>query len=230
MIVALFKTRDLPALAAYRHHDGWEVSLSEDDTCFVRLRHTDSEEELLPLPCLKRWILSENSQLIPVGKTLPERTLPTLSWLPLHNLLPAIPLASKDNEEFFGHLSFTLRADTELREPAGLVLDFSTFANWVETAPEPRLNRLTFAVSEEGKVIVLGTPLPPLSGASIYQESQILLPSGLALPPYILPEDLSEGSREFLMIEKDGTVHRIGSELFITASRAAVRLTSRSLN
>jgi len=230
MIVALFKTRDLPSLADYRHEDGLEVAFTEDETCFVRLPQTEKfEQTLRRLPCLKRWSLQENSQLIPAGKTLPERVLPSLSWLPLHTLLPAVPIPPKENESFFGHLSFSLRADTEIREPSGLILPFPDFASWVETAPSPRLDRLRFALSEQGRAIVLGQPLPPLAGISVYLKNQILIPSGFALPPYILSEDLTGSPNETLFIEGNGVFHRISNELFVDVSRAAVRLTTRSL-
>lgn len=230
MIILLFKTRDLSSLATYRHQDDWEVAFTEEDTCFVRLPISESVEQIIQsLPCLKSWSLQENSQLIPTGKTLPEEILPPLSWLPLHTLLPAVPVSPKENEPFFGHLSFSLLADTEIREPSGLILAFSHFKRWVETAPAVRLSPLRFALSEQGQVIILGQPLPPLNGLSLYLKDQILLPSGSTLPKYILPEDLANTPNEILYIENDGTFHRISNELFVDVSRAAVRLTSRSL-
>ena len=230
MIIALFKTEDLPSLASHRHHDGWEVGLSEGDTCFLRVANTPFHEKVLSvLPCLKRWTLDEKGQLIPIGKSLPELELPPLNWLPLHTLLPAIPASVSENETFFGNLFFFLQADTQIREPTAIRLPFSTFAKWAETASSIRLARLTFAVSENHEVLVLGTPLPPLNGQSLYSDGQLLIPCGFALPPFFLADEIPVSRDQRLLVESDHSVHVIGSELFVQASRAAIRLTSHSI-
>ena len=230
MIVALFKAEDLPSLAAHRHRDDWEVGLSEDGTCFLRVPQSSSNQDHLGvLPCLKRWTVDESGNLIPFGKSLPEGQLPQLNWLPLSSLLPAIPATVSENEDFFGHLSFSLIPDSHSKEPQALRLSLSTLAQWAETAPAVRLDRLKFAVSENDDTLILGTPLPPLQGRTYYQDHQLLIPCGFALPSYLLAEDLNASRDQLLLIEDDHTVHTIGSELFVPASRAAIRLTSHSL-
>lgn len=230
MFIVLLKKSDLGALASHRHRDGWEIALSSDDACFLKVQPGSRNEELLAhLPCLKRWTLDEKERLIPLGKSLPEIILPHLDWFPLATLLPLTSTKVRQNEPFFGHLGLALIPATQPQPPAALRLPFQKFAAWADTAPAPRLAPLTFALSDSGDALVIGQPLPPLPGQTFYRDGQILIPCGRALPDFILAKNLATQRSQLLLIELDNTVHHIESELCLPATRGTIRTTASSL-
>lgn len=230
MNVVTLKSRDLAALAPHRHRDGWEIAMSENDTCFLKVPPTtQNENSLAILPCLNRWTLEKSDHLIPLGKQLPTATLPPLSWLPLASLLPITTTKIQENETFFGHLGFALIPSHKNHPATALRLPFQIFSTWADTAPTPRLAQLTFALSDTQETLVIGSPLPPLPGQTYYQIHQLLIPCGLALPDFILAQDLATSPDQLLLIDHENTIHTIPRELCLPATRSTIRTTARAL-
>ena len=229
MFIIQLKSSDLTSLAPYRHLENWEIGMASDETCYLRAPDdAETSEKLILIPALKRWTLAAGNKLIPLGKQLPDTLLPDLPWLPLANLLPLTSTRVLENEAFFGHLGFSLIKSSVIRAPSALLLPFKLFAHWAETAPAPRLDRLQFALSDSGQALIVGTPLPPLSGQTFYQDHNLLTPSGYTLPNYILPQDLTHQS-DLTLIDQDNIIFQISHELFIPASRSAIRATANAL-
>jgi hypothetical protein len=233
VLVVTLKSRDLAALAPHRHRDGWEIAMSENDTCFLKIPPTtQNENSLTLLPCLTRWTLDQKGQknhLIPLGKQLPTAILPPLPWLPLASFLPLTTTKIQENETFFGHLGFALIPSHQNQPATALRLPFQTFSTWAETAPAPRLAQLTFALSDTQETLVIGSPLPPLPGQTYYQIHQLLIPCGLALPDFILAQDLATSPEQLHLIDRDSTVHSIPRELCLPATRSTIRTTAHAL-
>lgn len=230
MFIALVKSNDLASLAPHRHRDGWKVAVHGDGTCFLKLpQSAENEEYFAHLPCLKRWTLDDRNRLTPPGKELPDALLPELAWLPLASLLPITSTEIRENEPFFGHLGFSLIESSKEMDPSALLLPFHSFSTWAENAPFPRLSKIKYALCNSGQALITGPPLPPLAGQTFYRNHKLLIPSGYALPSFIRAEDLTRGNDQILLIDPDNTVHTIGSELFLPATRSSIRTTSNSL-
>lgn len=229
--LALLAAADLPAVGPHRHRDAWEVAQESDDNWLLKVPNTTENTAILgKLPCLQRWHLEVTNKLVPFGKSLPNKALPSLSWLPVSTILPVIPERSQTNEQFFGHVSFSLVPASQPREIDAIRLPFSDFASWAELAPAFRLHRLNFALSSEGLALVLGTPPPPLPAECYYLCGKLLIPSGYGLPNHLSPHFLEARSDHYLLVEKDSSVHSIGAELLVPATRSSVRLTSGSFS
>ncbi len=234
-IVALLRSGDLPLLAHHRHLEGWEVAPESVEYSLLRSSWTEGNfKHFSRLPFLKRWSMSPDGTLIPFGRTLPERVLPALPWQSLSSVLPVLPAAVRSTEYFFELLPFSLVASVEEVASVAMTLSLDHFAAWAETAGAPRLNILSFAISNGGESLVVGNPLPPLVGQSYYQQGRLLIPCGWALPPHIWHEHLSSvleaSQNHFVLIRPEGQVEIIAKELCLPASRAAIRLTHQSLS
>jgi hypothetical protein len=229
VFVIHLKSSDLASLAPHRHRDGWEIAVADGETCFLKAPlNPQTEEQLAHLPSLMRWTLEHGNQLVPLDKQLPDSLIPDLPWLPLASLLPLTTTRLRENEAFFGHLGFALIQTSTNTAPSALFLDFNQLAAWAETAPEPRLTQLKFAVSDSGQALIIGTPLPPLPGKTFHQNQRLLIPSGLALPDFILAQDITRDAH-LTLIDQDGMIHHISQELLLPASRSTIRTTALAL-
>ena len=98
---------------------------------------------------------------------------------------------------------------------------------YVISAPQIRIDRFAFALSERSEVLVRGTPLPPLPGRSYFESNGLFLPVGWRLDPDVgtaVTRQVMKLDPETLAIFSDeGTFERIPQSSFVRASRAAVR-------
>lgn len=101
------------------------------------------------------------------------------------------------------------------------------WAEFAESAPKVRLDRLAFAMSDDGRVLVRGEPLPSLPGQQYWETDGNVIPVGWASSPSLdgptLSKSLGRDDDEFLLLRDDGSVESIPKSSFVQASRAAVR-------
>ena len=197
-------------------------------------------DQLLPLPVRQlpaaaTYRLGAEDQLFPAGRTTPVSRLPAgLSWLTLREQLPlTLPPAALP-----GRLPdpAPLRLVPLPAAAPGTAL-LTTLAAWLhyaDTAPEVRLLPLRFAVAGPARVLVLGAPLPPLPGRELWQHGPLLLPSGLGfeseLVATLVTRQLNLAGTELLLFGAEGGWERIPEANLVPATRAAVRLTTKSFS
>ena len=190
------------------------------------------EAHLRSVPGLQLWELlpgGPGGRLRKSGDILPARTLPEgLIWLPIAEAFPvALPASAfADSSPALAGIRL-VRSDAE--RPANVLLtDLRRFADWVETAPEVRLARLRFAASQDGRVVITGSPLPPVEGELWSAEDSVASPCGWAWQPAASPATLRRAARApegaLLMISPQGT-RLVFQEQLLPATRASVRAT-----
>lgn len=123
----------------------------------------------------------------------------------------------------------TIRLVRSLRQQRSTLL-ITIADSWLEfaaSAPKVRLDRLTFAISEDSRVLVLGEPLPPLPGQQFWDVDGNLIPIGWMCSPNLDGQTLSlalgRDRNEYLLFSEDGSVESIPMSSFVPATRAAVR-------
>lgn len=108
-----------------------------------------------------------------------------------------------------------------------LCTTLDAFAAYVSTAPLVRLQRVLHAVSDEGRVIVRGAPLPPLPGARFVEHAGIAVPVGWSWRPAVESEIVrtvfGTGLRDLVLWTADGAAECVRAEDFVPTTRAAVR-------
>jgi len=172
-IVSLLINDDLQSLAHHRHREDWVIAHDTTETFLLKAPATkENLAAFTSIPCIKRWQLKEPNQLIPFGSSLPNRVIPMLDWKALSSSLLVLPATAKANEPYFGHTILTLIASDSPAEASAILIEKQQLKKWCDTAPAPRLDKLKIAVSSTEKILISGTPLPPISGNSFYSIGQ----------------------------------------------------------
>lgn len=191
-----------------------------------------SETILAGLPALSRRRLEPDLKLYEADHRLPDGKLPEhLRWTKLRDWLkvqaPQSTLAGTLPER----VAVRIIRGGDMREADTLLLPISEFAGYISSAPEVRISRWRFAVNDQGKVIVVGSPIPPLPGQRFVSENQVAWPLGWRLEPHLSTAVIARcaglNRGDLLLWDIDQTIHLIRNEQWLPVTRAAVRASSR---
>jgi hypothetical protein len=229
---------DREAAQALRLVPGTEAKLSEDGTV-LWLRGLDLDQTtsrlVRHLPCRGRFSLLEDGRAIPENATVPVVSLSGSGWVPLRHLdaleLPPVKKPATVSKR----ARIRLVAATE--EPSTgadfVILPFDDWHEYAVAAPAIRLSPLRFAVSDDGRAAIHGSPLPPLLGTYYSVDAGIAVPLGHALEPALPREWLARNfrleKRDLLVFRLDGSSELLEGIGFSSATRSAVRATAESL-
>jgi hypothetical protein len=192
------------------------------------------ERSLRLIPGSRIFALRSDGQLVPRGKMVPRGRLPEgpwhrlADWLQKSLVLPEIQTApAPDN---VGEpVPLTVVPSGAPRDSTLLETRLADFAEYVQTAPQWRIDRWSFAVSDDGHVVVQGSPLPPLPGGQWTSEHGICVKAGFSWHPAVdaktLRRLLQLQPDDVALLRPDGTWERIAGEHWVRCTRSAVRLT-----
>ena len=240
-VVILFET-DCFALASIRTLPNVKAAtcVVADKTPQIFLRGILSADkppiEIQKLPTQDVFILKDNL-LFPISGVTPLSKLPDLKWQSLLDFLPIELPKSPFPAVVDAKIPVRLVDSAHIQKSCALLTDFKNWVNYVETAPDVRLNKCFFAVSKSGKALILSDDfLPPINGTAYWQDEQILLPCGKAFEWAITARlltkkyDLELGSLLFFSKELGiDTPQRIDLLDFVRCTRSAVRLTQDNI-
>ncbi len=183
--------------------------------------------ELKQLPAAKTYRLDKNQRLFPKENLTPVGLLPDLTWELLPTFIPVkLPTAALP-AEMPEPLNLRLVPSQNTSPGAALMVDLNAWMAYVETAPQVRLDRWQYAVSEEREVLVLGTPLPPLPGREFWRFKDMLLPGGYdfeyAFLRKAIQQKLNPEKDALVLWTEDGVWQRIPNEDMLSLSRSGVR-------
>ena len=210
------------------------VELAETEASFW-VRGTSSIEEaqrvLLAIPHAQLYHI-DRAGLRQWGHRLVAKPLPGLTYTPLAKAIrPSLPIASYPSAPVPRFPLTLVRSDVEQQS----VFLETTREQWTEyaaSAPKVRLDRLAFAVSAEGRVLVRGQPLPSLSGRQYWESDGVAIPIGWTCSPAITGSAFSKLVRraagEIVLLDEQGAVQSIPADAFVRASRSAIRATARA--
>jgi len=225
---------DAASLSALRQTKDVEVAEAGDDI-WIRGKPTDEKLDvaLSSLPASARFELLASNALRRVDQRVPGGRMPELRWQPLsHWLQVAVPCAGFPGSAPRPVALQLVRSSGE-REPELLLTRLDDFKRFVMQAPRVRLECLQFAASADGRVLVRGKPVPPLSGRRFAIYQGVALPVGFMWKPAVSPEAVARRfgvSGEALIVwNEDGTITRLHGEHFVPVSRSAVRATAQGL-
>ena len=201
------------------------------------LRGDDLSEELdlelRKLPGARRYTVNADESVTPVGRALPVADLPGGPWSALSTWLAPHPQPAALAGRVGARLSLRLeRAETE--QPATVLLTTAAaFADFAAAAPAVRLRPLRFAAASDGRVVLWGTPLPPMPGRRYADRAGVAVPCGFAwspsLEPAVLRALLGLATGDLALFHEDGSYEHVGAGAFARAGRAAARATAAAL-
>jgi len=218
------------SLALLRLMPGLRVAL---DGTRLRVRGIPYSEqpakEIWQLPVISILILNDENYLFPVAGKVPVAKLPELKWIPLQQYIQVEPPVSALKGETEKKVSVKLIPSDRVQEGEALLTSLGSWKTYADTAPATRLKRISFAVSENGTALLLGTPLPSLPGREYWKTANMLIPCGydfeITLMADILPAKLNPQNDSLILFETDGSWQKIELNNFVNAKRSAVRAT-----
>lgn len=189
-------------------------------------------------------IACEN-QLVPVGKQVPLGFLPTTDWRSLREWLQVSPPVARwaKAEAPTARLSLQSLAESgssnDFRSAvasedvaSAILVTLDVWHSYADSAPQVRLGRLRFAAAADGRILVLGTPLPPLPGTHFVIIEQIAIPAGRRWVPNIDPtvvRSVFGVSDSLVLWYSTDSWELIPPDAFVAATRMAIRSTFSSL-
>lgn len=229
-------------LARLRRMPGLTVCERESE---LWLRGEAEDEAIAPqlatIPGARRFAVLADKQLRPVGRLVPEGHLPEGPWRPLAAWLqvelppaaPATPVARWASfRSEMEAVPLRLVRTGEVREPALLEVSLSILAEYIETAPQWRIQRWQLALSRDGAArtpyaLVRGQPLPPLPGQLWVEAEGICVPAGYAWQPAVnaavVRQLLGLEPQQLALLDPAGTHEIVMPDHWVCASRSAVR-------
>ena len=230
--VATIHKAAIHQLAYFRIEKELEIA-EEGDLLWVRGINGElsSNPEFLQLPIINIFRIDEEGRLFTPGKLTPVDVLKKeMSWQTILQymkiILPVSSLPGRQEQK----TSLHLRPSSNQREGIALKTDLEVWKHFAETASTLRLNRLEYAVSEQGKVFIIGTPLPPLPGIEYWNFEGFFLPTGFELEASIashfVQKKFNEDGEAVLIFEEEGHLERISKTYFTRASRSSIRSTN----
>ena len=225
--------RAASAAAELRMEAGIEV-LEAAGSLWLRGKAGDEPIDLMlrGLPGAIRYEILADGQLRPEGKRLPDGRLPDGPWVAIKSWaaveLPLATLAARCTER----TPIALERASTTDEPSILVAAFADWSEFAARAPQVRLEKLMFAASADGRVVVRGRPLPPIPGPRFYEQSGVAVACGRGWPSW-LTADLVRATLEIApgslaLFSPAGTWEEIAADQFFRATRSAVRLTAEA--
>ncbi|HVJ82080.1 MAG TPA: hypothetical protein VNC50_13510 [Planctomycetia bacterium] len=191
---------------------------------------------LLKLPALERGVPAPDGTIHHREAPLPFARLPYGPWRPLREVLPAQaptwlepgpPPETVEIELVRGWRDPQFKTDPAAA--AGMLLSFADFTAYAIAAPAVRLRRWSFALNADGQSLVLGTPMPPLSGVPLVDRGHLLVEAGYVWRPALSPAAVRRAlapeiaANDWLLWTSQG-VEVVPAAAFVAASRSAVRL------
>ncbi|NVO33093.1 hypothetical protein [Hymenobacter lapidiphilus] len=229
--VLVLTTADRETLGSVRHLPGLQAAETGGQLWVGGLPTTGE----LPMPvrglaAVAIYGLDTEGRLFASGQRTPTARLPAgLVWQPIRAFLPLeLPTAAMPAQH---PSSYRVRLCPSARAEAaaGLLTTLAAWHAYAETAPEIRLRCLHFAVADDARVLLLGTPLPPLPGQELWLSEGLLLPAGFDFEaPLLAPllrQKLESAPDDMLLFAADSSWERVPNAAVLPVTRSAVRLT-----
>lgn len=208
-----------------------------DQEAHFWLRGAGRLEEVEPLlrriPEIEIFDVANDDTITRLGRRIPSGTLPRDEWSKFESFFAFRPQPAAMPAQRPGPIALRLQRATREERVAAIVLSIEDWHAYATSAPQVRLQPLRFAVCADRRVVVIGTPLPPLRGEMFVDREGLLVPAGFTFDPDVEPAIvrrlLNLGESDRALFHLDGSYDFIGGESFVAARRGAVRRSSAAL-
>jgi hypothetical protein len=183
-------------------------------------------------PDVERFLV-DRDQLMAWGESVPCASLPTGDWrlLPewLTVKLPTAAFAAVVESK----VPLKLMRSEHAAESNIIKTTWAAWRDYGTSAPQVRLNPLSFAVSDRCEALVRGEPVPPIPGQRYVEAGGIALPAGWVPDPGLdrdsIRQRLGVPGEHLAVFREDGQFELIPDSVFVHASRSAIRATDEAL-
>jgi hypothetical protein len=220
--------RDAAALGRLRSVAGLRVCDAGEFVWLSAEETTDDLElQLRALPGGLCFQILTDGQLVPLGRRVPQDRLPMGSWKPLREWLTVeLGVAQLTGAAPEPALLRIIRGGAPV-EANCLLCAARDWQDFAARAPALRLARWTFAADARGRVIVRGTPAPPVAGELFVERAGVAIPAGwrwdVELDPEVIAAIHGVSSGDLAIVHPAGDWELLPADAFVGATRSAVR-------
>lgn len=224
---------DAESLGRLRLQPGIEVSERADALWLHILPSSDELDAQLRMLPGTLFTVRLDEQLIPFGKLVPSGYLPEGPWVELSQWMRVTAPTAGFSGQLKGTVELHFIHGGPVRDANLIETDIGTWCEYAATAPQIRIEQLSFAMNGDRRVLVRGTPLPPIAGVRYVEDSEIAIMAGWCCAPPIAAEVLAEvlelEANDLALMHIDGQWNRIPCDSFVRATRSAVRLSAEDV-
>jgi len=229
MLVLHLHPGSLTALPPHRTRSGWEIC-EENGILWLRCPGESGDVAACAgLACVARYRSGPPGRLLPPAGTVPVARMPSGPWQSLADFLPVSPFPALLPGRSPQRLSVRLERSSQEMPPTALLVSLTELLAWADQASRLRFARLKFAAADAGRVLVTGTPLPPVPGVSWYFHGTLALPSGWDFAAPLLPawveQALALPPGAVALVHPDAPMEIIPQEALIPLTLSALRRT-----
>lgn len=226
--------QDARHASALRLCPGVEVCVTDAG---VWLRGDGSDEalhhRLRLLPGARRFVVLPDLQLQAVGTLAPKGYLPAGPWQPLRDWSQPQPPAIGQPGATPSTVQLRLVRCHEPAEPTLLLASWKDWSQYATTAPQVRLQCLAFALADDHRLLLRGSPLPPLKGERWVERAGIAVPAGWTWSPavdaLVVRQLLELEAHDLAVLHAGGVWERVAAGDFVRATRSAARNTAEQI-
>ncbi len=212
------------SLRKWRH-----LKIATDEAKQIWVRGLNQKEinskEVLRIPFIKRYYLL-GAQLFPFGKKMPERTEPNLLWSPIRRGLKiTLP---KENFNYFGldqTFSINLVPSTIVQPARMSIVALKDLRTYVDDAYDIRMQNLQWAILDDGRAIIYGSPLLPIQGVDFYEVACFLIPLGYAVRHKKMigtyAKALGDGNKYWYVINEENQITKLNRSDFMPLNKGS---------
>jgi hypothetical protein len=187
----------------------------------------DLELRLRQLPDALLFDVLPDNQLRRQGSRVPRGWLPEGPWSEIGKWFTVELPVARLGGQGARRTKLELVRSQVVRPANLLMIHPSDWLAFADAAPGLRLAPLSFALAGDDRVLVRGTPLPPLPGTPFYEQARLALPCGWSWQAGIdaatVRAALGLEASDWALFSPAGSWERIAEDDFVRATRSAVR-------
>jgi hypothetical protein len=225
----------LDHLSVIRQWPNLKVAFDSNQVWITNFNSVQIESvEVKSIP-YKQLFYSTKNKLYMLDSLLPDRNVPTFLWTPIERALP-ISIETY-NHNYFGIKQtgpIQLVKTDETEKESVMLTTLDKLVNYIETAPNFRVNPIEWVLLNTEDVLLFGTPILPINGAMYWVNKDSILPVGYNFELSILAElighKLNIEKDDWLIWNTDSTYFKVNKDAIKPLSLSSVRKTVSTLN
>ncbi|GAA3519115.1 hypothetical protein GCM10022393_36600 [Aquimarina addita] len=217
-------------LGKIRHWDTLTVAFDQGD---IWVRGFDEVQinsiEIKGIP-YKSLFYEKDGKLYLLHSQLPDQHIPSVLWTPIDRALP-IELPAY-NHNYFGSkeaINMQLIPSENERETAAVICAVDSLQQYIETAPAIRLKKLMWVLLNNNDVLIIGTPVLPITGTAYWRHYDFLIPAGydfdLSIFTEMLHQKMNVTKDTYVIWNTNNTWFSVLKEVLQPLTRGSFRMT-----
>jgi hypothetical protein len=166
-------------LAAIRPWQNLKLAYDQKQIWIKDLSYVQVESTEVKCIPYKTLYYESDGKLCLLNSLLPDRKMPSLLWTPIERALP-VKLPSF-NHNYFGidqKVILQLVPSEAEHEAEVMITTLNTLEAYITSAPAVRFGPLSWALLNNDKAFIAGTPMLPIDGAVYWRRGHFIIPAG----------------------------------------------------